>query len=224
MRLRPLTVSLPKPMLPLGDRPILDIVLTQLASAGLRRVVVCVGYLAPVISAFLGDGRRWGLDVEILNEENPQGTAGGLRGLAAPDRDFLVINGDTLTDLDFAAMLAFHRAEDASMTLFTPWIEDQISYGVVTVEPSSGELRHYDEKPTRGYFVSSGVYVLSPDVLQLIPPAGRFDMPDLVRRALASDKRVVAFREPAYWRDIGLIDHYELASSDFLSQPHRFLK
>jgi NDP-sugar pyrophosphorylase family protein len=224
MRLRPLTISLPKPMLPLGDRPILDVVLSQLASAGCRRVVVCAGYLGSVISSFVGDGARWGMDVEILAEDEPQGTAGGLRGLGAVDQEFIVINGDTLTDLDFVAMRSFHRDRDAAMTLFTPWIEDQLSYGVVTVEPSTGELQRYDEKPRRGYFVSSGVYVLSPEVLALIPESGRFDMPDLVRRVIDADQRVVAFQDAAYWRDIGLIDHYELACSDFVLEPSRFLK
>ena len=159
-RLAPLTVTVPKPLLPLGERPIIDVLLAQLAAARVTRVFVCLGYLAPLMQAFLGDGSRWGLAIEPRIEAEPLGTAGGLRTLEGLSDDFFVVNGDTLTDLDFPAMAAAHREAGAVATLFTPWVDEQIDYGVVSID-EGGALTEYLEKPRRGYHVSSGVYVLS---------------------------------------------------------------
>ena len=129
-RLAPLTLTVPKPLLPLGERPIIDILITQLAAAGVTRIFVCLGYLAPLMQAFLGDGSRWGLAIEPVIEETPLGTAGGLRLVRGLGEDFFVVNGDTLTDLDFRALAARHRADDAWATLFTPWVDEKIDYGL----------------------------------------------------------------------------------------------
>jgi NDP-mannose synthase len=221
-RLAPLTVTVPKPLLPLGERPIIDILLAQLAAAGVARVFVCLGYLAPLMQAFLGDGARWGLAIEPRIEAEPLGTAGGLRAIEDLSDDFFVVNGDTLTDLDFPAMAAAHREAGAMATLFTPWVDEQIDYGVVSID-AAGALTEYLEKPRRGYHVSSGVYVLSRRVLPLIPPTGAFDMPDLIRAAMAAGGKVVGHRADAYWKDIGRLDHYEAATRDFEADPGRFL-
>ena len=221
-RVAPLTVTVPKPLLPLGDRPIIDILLAQLAAAGVARVFVCLGYLAPLMQAFLGDGARWGLAIEPRIEAEPLGTAGGLRAIEGLSDDFFVVNGDTLTDLDFPAMAAAHREADAMATLFTPWVDEQIDYGVVSID-AGGALTEYLEKPRRGYHVSSGVYVLSRRVLPLIPPTGAFDMPDLIRAAMAAGGKVVCHRADAYWKDIGRLDHYDAATRDFEADPARFL-
>ena len=221
-RLAPLTVTVPKPLLPLGERPIIDILLAQLAAAGVARAFVCLGYLAPLMQAFLGDGSRWGLAIEPRIEAEPLGTAGGLRAIQGLSEDFLVVNGDTLTDLDFPAMAAAHRGAGAMATLFTPWVDEQIDYGVVSMD-AGGALTEYLEKPRRGYHVSSGVYVLSGRVLPLIPPAGAFDMPDLIRAAMATGGKVVCHRADAYWKDIGRLDHYDAATRDFEADPGRFL-
>jgi len=221
-RLRPLTVTVPKPLLPLGERPIIDVLIAQLAAAGVGRVFVCLGYLAPLMQAFLGDGGRWGVRVEPRIEAEPLGTAGGLRTIDDLSDDFFVVNGDTLTDLDFAGMAAAHKRAGAMATLFTPWVDEQIDYGVVSID-EGGALTEYLEKPRRGYHVSSGVYVLARGVLPLIPEAGPFDMPDLVRAAMAAGGRVLCHRAGAYWKDIGRLDHYEAASRDFEADPNRFL-
>jgi NDP-sugar pyrophosphorylase family protein len=221
-RLAPLTVTVPKPLLPLGERPIIDILIAQLAAAGVARVFVCLGYLAPLMQAFLGDGARWGLAIEPRIEAEPLGTAGGLRAIEGLTDDFFVVNGDTLTDLDFPAMAAAHRRTGATATLFTPWVDEQIDYGVVSID-AAGALTEYLEKPRRGYHVSSGVYVLSRGALALIPPAGPFDMPDLIRAAMAAGGKVVCHRADAYWKDIGRPDHYEAATRDFEADPGRFL-
>ncbi len=221
-RLAPLTVTVPKPLLPLGERPIIDILIAQLAAAGVARVFVCLGYLAPLMQAFLGDGARWGVAIEPRIEAEPLGTAGALRTIEGLTDDFYVVNGDTLTDLDFPAMAAAHRSAGAMATLFTPWVDEQIDYGVVSID-AAGALTEYSEKPRRGYHVSSGVYVLSRRVLPLIPPAGAFDMPDLIRAAMAAGGKVACHRPGAYWKDIGRLDHYEAASRDFEADPARFL-
>jgi NDP-sugar pyrophosphorylase family protein len=221
-RLAPLTVTVPKPLLPLGERPIIDILIAQLAAAGVARVFVCLGYLAPLMQAFLGDGARWGLAIEPRIEAEPLGTAGGLRAIEGLSEDFFVVNGDTLTDLDFPAMAAAHREAGATATLFTPWVDEQIDYGVVSID-EAGALTEYLEKPRRGYHVSSGVYVLSRRALALIPSAGAFDMPDLIRAAMAAGGKVVCHRADAYWKDIGRLDHYEAATHDFEADPGRFL-
>jgi len=222
-RLAPLTVTVPKPLLPLGDRPIIDVLISQLASAGVRRVHVCLGYLAPLMQAFLADGARWGVEIISSIEDEPLGTAGGLRLLSGLSDDFLVVNGDTLTDLDFAHMAAAHRDADAWATLFTPWIDEKVDYGVVSIDTDSGALTGYEEKPRRGYHVSSGVYVLSRRILALVPAAGPFDMPDLIRAAMGQGRKVSTYRPAAYWKDIGRLDHYEAATRDFESDPGRFL-
>jgi len=222
-RLAPLTVTVPKPLLPLGERPIIDVLIAQLAAAGVKRVFVCLGYLAPLMLAFLGDGSRWGVTIEPRIEATPLGTAGGLRGLMDVSEDFFVVNGDTLTDLGFEAMAHAHRQADAWATLFTPWVDEQIDYGVVSIDEATGGLTEYQEKPRRGYHVSSGVYVLSQRILPLIPPAGAFDMPDLIRAATAAGRTVLCHRPDAYWKDIGRLDHYEAATRDFEADPARFL-
>jgi NDP-mannose synthase len=222
-RLAPLTVTVPKPLLPLGERPIIDILLTQLAASGVRRVFVCLGYLAPLMMAFLGDGSRWGVTIEPRIEAEPLGTAGGLRAVDGLTEDFFVVNGDTLTDLDFRAMAAAHGDAHAWATLFTPFVDEKVDYGVVSIDAASGALTDYQEKPRRGYHVSSGVYVLSRPMLALIPPQGAFDMPDLIRAAMSQQRKVIAHAVPAYWKDIGRLDHYEAASRDFEADPARFL-
>jgi NDP-sugar pyrophosphorylase family protein len=222
-RLAPLTVTVPKPLLPLGERPIIDILIAQLAAAGVSRVHVCLGYLAPLMLAFLGDGARWGVEIVPSIEDAPLGTAGGLRALTGLGDDFFVVNGDTLTDLSFAGMAAAHRQAGAWATLFTPWVDEKIDYGVVSIDAGSGALTGYDEKPRRGYHVSSGVYVLSRQILGLIPPAGAFDMPDLIRAAMVQGRTVLAHRADAYWKDIGRLDHYDAATRDFEADPARFL-
>ena len=222
-RLAPLTVTVPKPLLPLGERPIIEVLIAQLAAVGVARVFVCLGYLAPLMQAFLGDGSRWGVRIEAAIEETPLGTAGGLRTLGDISDDFFVVNGDTLTDISFAGMADEHRRADAWATLFTPWVDEQIDYGVVSIDAASAQLTGYDEKPRRGYYVSSGVYVLSRRLLALIPPSGPFDMPDLIRAAMADGRKVIAHAVPAYWKDIGRLDHYEAATRDFEADPSRFL-
>ena len=223
-RLMPLTVSVPKPLLPLGDRPIIDVVLSQLTAHGFDRVYLCIGHLAGLFREYLGSGERWKIDIRYVIEESPQGTAGGLRQIPALSEDFMVINGDTLTDLDFSAFMRFHCEQEAGATLFTPWIENKIEYGVVTFDDSNGRVTGYDEKPSRGFYASSGIYALASRMLRLLPSSGRFDMPDLIQAALTRGEKILAYQCPAYWQDIGLISHYEKADREYQKDPKRFVR
>jgi len=222
-RLRPYTHAIPKPLMPIGDRSILDILLQRLAACGVTDVTLSLGYLSAIIAAFVRDGSQWGLRIATVEEERPLGTAAPLRLAKNLPDDFLMINGDTLTDLDFADLMAFHKGHQAVATIFGPTVEDQVDYGVLVSDAETGALTDYVEKPKRRLEVSSGVYALSRRALDYIPEGTRFDMPDLIRAMLADRATVQVYRSASYWRDIGRPDHYEGAIADFGSDPDRFL-
>jgi NDP-sugar pyrophosphorylase family protein len=224
-RLRPFTVTVPKPLLPIGDKPILGILLEQLKEQGFDRVCICVGYLAPLFQAWFGDGSATGIRIEYVVEENPLGTAGALALVRNPDENFVVINGDTLTDLNFRDLLCTHTQSRAFATIFSSQIQEFVDYGVVEFDAKSGRLNSFTEKPTRQYYVSTGIYALSRQILGCIEwgPDHRLDMPDLLRTAADNGHPVVCYvKDDCYWRDIGRFDHYEAASKEYLEKPERF--
>jgi NDP-sugar pyrophosphorylase family protein len=220
-RLHPYTMNIPKPLLPLGDIPVVEVVLRQLAQQGFDRAVLTVGHMAPLLSAFLGDGSRYGLRVDYQLEEEPLGTAGPLRGVVDLEEDFLVMNGDLLTTIDFADLVAGHRVAGATGTIALTRRTVAIDYGVVHRTPE-GTLDRYEEKPTFDYRVSTGINVLSRSAIDLVPE-GRFDMPDLMTALTAHGRTVRCVETDAYWQDIGRIEDYERASRDFVADPTRFL-
>jgi NDP-sugar pyrophosphorylase family protein len=221
-RLRPFTVSIPKPLLPLGEVPILEVVLAQLAAAGFRRVIVTLGHLAHLFTAAIGDGARWGLRIDYCREETPLGTAGPLRLIPNLPDDFLVMNGDLLTTLDYGQLMMFHRARGAWGTIALHRREVRIDYGVVERD-QDGSLRDYVEKPTISYAVSMGVNALSRGCLEYLPTEGRFDMPELMLAMHRAGRRVCCYEPECYWQDIGRFDDFEQASADFVADPNRFL-
>ena len=222
-RLRPYTYSIPKPLLPIGQRPVLEILLTALARSGVERVTLCLGYLASLVIAFVESRKDWRMAIDFVTEAEPLGTAAPLRLIADPPDSFLVVNGDTVTDLDFAAMERFHGACGAAITVFAPCLQEQIDYGLIEIEPESDRVGRYIEKPLRSFHVSSGIYAFSAAALRHIPKTGRFDMPDVIASALAAGDLVAAFRPSGvYWRDIGRQDHFEAANRDIREQPERF--
>lgn len=226
-RLRPFTTTIPKPLLPLGDRPIVSILLHQLRDQGFTRICMCLGYMASLFQAFVGDGTREGLHISYVVEDRPLGTAGALQRIAELDDNFVVLNGDTLTTVSFRGLLDAHVKASASGTVFTAKIDEFVDYGVVEFDPQSHALMRYIEKPTRHYFVSTGIYALSREILKFATPdaSGRLDMPDLLRNASQNGGPVFCYtQDNAYWRDIGRFDHYEAASKDFQENPERFLK
>jgi NDP-mannose synthase len=224
-RLRPYTTILPKPLMPIGDRPILDIVIRQLARAHFERVTIATGYLAELIEAFFGDGARHGIPIDYFREDEPLGTVGALRLIEGLDEHFLVMNGDVLTDLDYRALLDGHRAGGQAATIAAHRREVQISLGVMHFgdREDARRVTGYSEKPTFDYTVSMGVYCFAPRAIDLIEPGERLDFPDLVLRLIAAGEPVKAWRSDSYWLDIGRPDDYEQAQDEFESRRHQFL-
>jgi len=217
-RLRPYTTVLPKPLIPVGDRPILDIVMRQLRAAGFGRVTISTGYLAELIEAFFRDGERYGVAIDYFREDEPLGTMGALSMIdGLSQSDFLVMNGDVLTDIDYGALLDRHRADGAAVTIATTERNVQISLGVLRFGDPDDEtkLTGYDEKPTIHYDASMGVYCFAPRVLEHIERGRRLDFPDLVLKLIKAGETVRAWRSDDYWLDIGHHDDYETAMEEF---------
>lgn len=221
-RLRPYTTVLPKPLMPLGDMPIIEVVLRQLVASGFERVTVAVGYLAELLMAYCGDGSKFGLELRYSREEEPLGTAGPLALIHGLDDTFLVMNGDVLTSLDLRDLVQRHRASRATATIATHQRQQQINYGIIE---SDGESRvtAYIEKPTYHYQVSMGIYVLEPAVLDFVPHGQYLDLPDLVRQLMAAGRPVKAHPFDGYWLDIGRHDDYEQAVEEFEAMRQQLL-
>jgi NDP-mannose synthase len=221
-RLQPFTMTIPKPLLPLGDVPILDVVLRQLGASGFDRVILTLGHMAPLFRAHFGDGSPYEIRLEYLLESEPLGTAAPLRALRDPPDDFLVMNGDLLTDLSYGDLLASHRNSGAAGTISVATRQERVDYGMVDMA-NDGTFVNYREKPVLSYYVSMGINVLSARALRHIPSSGRFDMPDLMLALHRAGERVHCHRSASYWQDIGRFDDYARASADFLANPTRFL-
>jgi NDP-sugar pyrophosphorylase family protein len=224
-RLRPYTAVLPKPLMPIGDRPVLDIVIRQLRRANFERITIATGYLAELIEAFFRDGKVYDVSIDYFREYAPLGTVGALALIDGLDEPFLVMNGDVLTDMDYTALLEHHVASGAAVTVAATQRHVNISLGVMEFGDAEApeRLTHYIEKPTLSYEVSMGVYCFAPRVLAHIEPNVRLDFPDLILRLLALGERVEAWRPEAYWLDLGRHDDYEQAMEEFESVRHRLL-
>jgi dTDP-glucose pyrophosphorylase/CBS domain-containing protein len=211
-RLYPLTKDVPKPMLPVGGRPLLEHIVTQLRDAGIRRITVTTHYKPDVIVGHFGDGSRFGVEIEYVHEETPLGTAGALGLMPPPGETQLVINGDILTQVNYRAMLQFHRDNGAVMTMGVREYAVQVPYGVVETE--GAEVRRLSEKPTLRFFVNAGVYLLEPLAHRHLRRGERTDMTDVIARVLADKQRVASFPIGEYWLDIGRPPDYERAQTD----------
>jgi NDP-mannose synthase len=215
-RLRPYTVVLPKPLMPVGDRPVLDIVVRQLKRDGFDRVTVATGHLAELIEAFFGDGSSYGIPIDYVREHEPLGTVGALAMIDALDEDFVVMNGDVLTDMSFSGALDAHRANDAVATITAREQPVDVSLGVMVMDDDDPtRLTGYVEKPQLRYQVSMGVYCFSPRVLPFIEPGERLDFPQLVLRLIEAGEIVRQAPSEDYWMDIGRPGDYEQAQEDF---------
>jgi NDP-sugar pyrophosphorylase family protein len=221
-RLKPFTMTIPKPLLPLGDVPILEVVIRQLAAAGIARLVLTLGHMAHLFTASIGNGSRWGAHIEYCFEEEPLGTAGSLRLIKDPEETFIVMNGDILTTLDYRGLVVAHKNRNAWATVAVTRREVTIDYGVV-VTTENGLLNDYREKPTIHYEVSMGINIISRKCLDFIPPMQKFDMPQLMLMLQRAGKPVACYKTDCYWRDIGRFDDYKDASEDFVADRSRFL-
>lgn len=213
-RLAPYTTILPKPLMPIGEKPILDIVLRQIKHHGFTEITLAVGYLAELLMAYFGTGERLGVHIEYSREEQPLGTAGPISLVPNLTERFLVMNGDVLTALDYSAMLAHHQASGAICTVAVYPRNVKIDLGVVEYD-AQNRLTNYIEKPTHHYRVSMGIYIFEPRVLSFIPRNARLDLPDLVKALVAAGETVNCYPYEGYWLDIGRPDDYQQAAADF---------
>jgi NDP-sugar pyrophosphorylase family protein len=213
LRMRPLTEETPKPMLPVGGRPLLEIIVDQLRSTGIKHISIAVNHKLEKIVEHFGDGKDFGVDITYATEDRPLGTAGALGLIKQPDDTTLVINGDILTSVDFGAMLAFHREHQAELTIAVTRHESQIPYGVV--ECDGAVVRGISEKPLMSFLINAGIYLLEPASHGLIPNGEPYDMTDLIVRLLEENRTVVAFPIREYWIDVGQMADYEQAQADF---------
>ena len=211
-RLRPLTEDLPKPMLPVGGRPLMERIVEQLQQAGIRRVNVTTHYKPEKIIEHFGDGKSFGVELSYVNETLPLGTGGALGLMPVPLEPLLVINGDILTQVDFRAMLAYHQEHQAEMTVAVRQYDVTVPYGVV--ECDGPYIRQLKEKPQFNFFVNAGIYLLQPSVYQYIPNGQSFNMTDLIQWLLDAGQAVVSFPVREYWLDIGQHEDYAKAQED----------
>ena len=221
-RLAPYTTILPKPLMPVGDRPILDIVVRQLRHYGFDELHFAVGHLAELLMAYFGDGSRHGVRILYSRESTPLGTAGPIGLVEGLDEPFLVMNGDILTTLDFAAMMAEHRRLGSAATLGAFHRSVQVDLGVIEFDDDH-RLTEYVEKPTHHYWVSGGVYVFDPKVRALLKPGERLDLPDQVHALVARGETVRCHVHEGYWLDIGRFEDHQRAAEDFLAHRAEFL-
>ena len=220
-RLRPYTVVLPKPLMPIGDYPILEVVIRQLAHDGFDHITMAVNHQAELIRAFFGDGSKWNLRIDYSLEEKPLGTIGPLRLIPDLPSHFLVMNGDVLTDIDFGE---FHRAHADANRLFTISSyerEQNVDFGVL-VSGKDGTLRDFKEKPTSAFEVSMGVYMVSREIIPLIPIGQPYGFDDLMHDLLRAKRVVHVSRFGGYWLDIGRPDDYMKAIDEFQTMRPRF--
>lgn len=213
-RLMPLTRNRPKPLLPVGEKPILQIILEQFIGYGFHRFYISVNYLAEQVIAHFGDGARWNVSIDYLTEDKPLGTAGPLAQLPEPPQQpVLVMNGDLLTRVNFEHMLDFHFEHDALATVGVRHYDVQVPFGAVEIEGS--RITGLTEKPVYNFFVNAGVYVVSPEFIRAMPADTYADMPDQLNLHLGGEARILAFPIHEYWLDIGRKDDFDRAHADF---------
>ena len=221
-RLHPYTSVFPKPLVPLGQTPVMEVLIRQLAAEGFERVTIALGHLGNLITAYFGDGSKYGLEIDYSWESKPMGTAGPLTMIPDLEDDFLVMNGDVLTTLNFNALLAYHREQGGVATIAMHTKTVKLQLGVIHLN-GDNRVKEYIEKPSMDYLVSMGVYAFNTKALSHIPQGVRFDFPDLILSLLAADTPVISYASEDYWADIGTHDEYDKAVIEFESRKSEFL-
>jgi len=221
-RLAPYTTTLPKPLMPIGDMPILEIVIRQLQKKGFDDITLATGYLAELLMAYCGDGSKFDVKIDYSREEQPLGTAGPIALVPNLNQTFLVMNGDLLTTLDYSAMLEHHRKRGALATVAIYQRDVKIDLGVIETD-ADGYVANYIEKPTYHYSVSMGIYIFEPEILKHIKPNQRLDLPELVLGLMRDGHKVNTYAFDEYWLDIGRHDDYAVAVEEFTKHRDAFL-
>lgn len=212
-RLHPITAAIPKPLVPVGEHPILDYVLTWLYRCHIKEVIFAIGHLAEIITAVVGDGKRWGLRVKYSIEEKPLGTIGPLRLIENLPDNFLVLNGDILTDMDLRRFYQFHLENNALLTIATVKRKHQVDFGVLNFSENNLTMTAFEEKPILEYSVSMGIYGMRKEVLEYIPKNRPMGLDGLVARLLKDKKTIKVYPYNGEWLDIGRLEDYILANS-----------
>ena len=221
-RLAPYTNILPKPLMPIGDMPILEVLLRQMKIAGVDEIVITVGHLAGLLESFFKDGSQWEIKIRYSFEESPLGTAGPLALVHNLEDTFIVSNGDVLTTLNLQELIDFHKQQGGIATIAMHKRQVKINLGVI--ECNGGhEIMGYDEKPIINYMVSMGIYVFEPAVLNYIPENQYLDFPDLVMKMLAAGEKICGYEFDGYWQDLGNPEDYQQAQQDFENMKSQFI-
>ena len=222
-RLAPYTYVLPKPMMPIGEYTILEILLRQMKRSGINHVVLTVGHLAGLMQAFYQDGAQFDLDITYSFEPKPLGTAGPLALVPGLDKTFLVSNGDVLTLLNINDLFKFHHEQGGICTIAMHERQHKVDLGVIDIGEDGYQVTGYHEKPVMDYKVSMGMYVFEPAVMKYIPKDEYLDFPDLVLRMIQAGEKVVGYPYSGYWMDLGNQEDYNQANIDFDQMRSQFL-
>lgn len=225
-RLRPYTIAMPKPLVPVGDYPIMEILIRQLAKYGFRRVIITVNHQADLIQTYFGSGQKWGISIEYSLETKPLGTMGPLHQIKDLPEHFLVMNGDILTDLNFADFFEEHknrnRKSGCIFTISSYSRKHKVDYGILHTDERD-VLCGFEEKPELDYIVSMGIYAVSREILTYIPPDTYYGFDHLMKQLLETKKEVAVKPFDGYWLDIGRPEDYQKASECFEEEMERFL-
>lgn len=220
--MRPYTTVLPKPLMPVGEFPIAEIIIRQLKASGLTDIVISTGHLAGLIEAYFKDGKQWGVKIQYVTEDRPLGTAGAIKLIQNLADSFLVINGDVLTDMDFSKILRYHRTRKNFATIAVKERIVKTDFGVI-LKGERDELVDYIEKPEHKSFVSIGVNVLNKDCRQYVVKCEAIGMPELMLRMKEAGKKVGCFELEGIWLDLGRLEDLELSQEIFLKNRKKFL-
>ncbi|HEX7320797.1 MAG TPA: sugar phosphate nucleotidyltransferase [bacterium] len=221
-RLAPYTTILPKPLMPVGEKSILEIVIRQLKHYGFRKITLAIGYQGELIRTLFQDGKSLGVAIEYSEELAPLGTAAPLLLIENLPDTFLVMNGDILTDLDYSAFIEFHKQNKATATIGLCQKKQEVDLGIIEAD-EEGRVSNYIEKPSMTYEVSMGIYMFEIEVLKYLKKGLRLDMPDLIKLLVRGNHRVLGYRHTGYWHDIGRIEDFNAATELFNRDPSKFL-
>ena len=222
-RLAPYTTILPKPLLPVGEMPILEIIIRQLRSYGIKDIILCVGHLGSLLEAYFGSGKKWDVTITYSYESKPLGTATPMALIKGLDSTFLLMNGDIMTTLDYGKMIKFHQRHGQLVTVGVGQKKVKINLGVLK-SGIDGVIEDYIEKPELSYAISMGIYVFEPKVIELIDPDQKLDLPDLVLKLIKAKKKVMGFKTQCQWLDLGYPEDFARAVEMFVTNPGDFIK
>lgn len=222
IRLKPYTENVPKPMLTIMGYPVLEIIIRQLRHEGFREVVIAVNHLKQEIQEYFENGKKWDIKISYSEEDDPLGTAGPLKKIKNLRDDFLVVNGDILTDLRFSDFFLLHRKSGSLCTVASYAMPFSVDFGVLKIDQNN-ELTDYLEKPQFYYDISMGVYGVNKKILDYTPQDERFDMPHLIKKLIENNEKVTGYPHEGHWFDIGSSNDYKQAENAFKQHKSNFL-